>query len=175
MRSTNRITPKLVVALVMAGLTLIGSVARSTWAQEGAKVDPQTAPPEAPQQAAGPSSLPPSDGGSKPFEPPSTSGLAVVDSLVTSSSVLPGNEEPEKSARAFVEQNRKTAQGELKNLKDEAERLRTRLGKVEAGIRRWEVLVAALDESEKVLASGTERPNRAESPKAARWSGVEKK
>ncbi len=50
-----------------------------------------------------------------------------------------------------------------------------RLGKVEAGIRRWEALVAALDESEKALASGTEPSNRAEHPKAARWSGVEKK
>ena len=47
----------------------------------------------------------------------------------------PGNDDPEKNARAFVEQNRKVAQGELKNLKDEAERLRTRLGKVEAGIQ----------------------------------------
>jgi hypothetical protein len=61
----------------------------------------------------------------------------------------PANDDPEKNARAFAERNRKEAQDELKKLKDEAERLRTRLGKVEAGIRRWEALLSALENGER--------------------------
>ena len=76
----------------------------------------------------------------------------------------PGNDDPEKNARAFLEQNRKVAQGELRNLKDEAEQLRTRLGKVEAGIRRWEALLAALDNSEKTAAPGPGMPPGADRP-----------
>ncbi len=76
----------------------------------------------------------------------------------------PGNDDPEKNARAFLEQNRKVAQGELRNLKDEAERLRTRLGKVEAGIRRWEALLAALDHSEKPASPGPVLPPGADHP-----------
>ncbi len=56
------------------------------------------------------------------------------------------------------------AQGELRKLKDEAEQLRTRLGKVEAGIRRWEALVAALDHSEKPAAPGPVLPPGADHP-----------
>ena len=58
------------------------------------------------------------------------------------------NDDPEKSVQAFVTQNRKVAEGQLKSLKSEAERLRARLQKVEAGIKRWESLVSALDQSE---------------------------
>jgi DNA repair exonuclease SbcCD ATPase subunit len=58
------------------------------------------------------------------------------------------NDDPEKNARAFVEQNRKVAEAQLKNLRDEAEKLRSRLQKVEAGIRRWDALLAALQKSE---------------------------
>ena len=57
-------------------------------------------------------------------------------------------DDPEKTVQAFVDQNRKVAEGQLKSLKGEAERLRARLQKVEAGIRRWESLLAALEKSE---------------------------
>jgi hypothetical protein len=40
------------------------------------------------------------------------------------------------------------AETQLKNLRDEAEKLRARLQKVEAGIRRWETLLTALQASE---------------------------
>lgn len=66
--------------------------------------------------------------------------------------VAPPNDDPEKNAGDFVERNRKVAQDELKKLKDEAEQLRARLAKVEAGIRRWEGLVAALDQGDKAAA-----------------------
>jgi hypothetical protein len=70
----------------------------------------------------------------------------------------PANDDPEQNARSFVERSRKEAQDELKKLKEEAERLRTRLGKVEAGIRRWEALLAALDKSEQIAPPVTSRP-----------------
>ncbi len=76
----------------------------------------------------------------------------------------PANDDPVQSARAFVERNRKEAQDELKKLKEEAERLRTRLGKVEAGIRRWEALLAALDTSEQVAPPQTSRPIPSDHP-----------
>jgi hypothetical protein len=134
MRSAYRITPRLVVALAVAGVTVVGWVARSTRAQDYAtKDDPR-------QKASTPLVLPDN------VPPP---GDAAAPNPVG-----PENDDPERNARAFIEQNRKVAQGELKSLKDEAERLRTRLGKVEAGIRRWEALLAALDNGEKAVGPG---------------------
>ena len=49
---------------------------------------------------------------------------------------------------AFVEQNQKMAESQLKNLKDEEAKLRDRLRKVEAGIKRWESLLGALKQSQ---------------------------
>jgi len=60
------------------------------------------------------------------------------------------DEDPEKVVKVFVEQNKKQAETQLKNLKDEAEKLRTRLQKVEAGIKRWETLLEALKQSQVV-------------------------
>jgi hypothetical protein len=57
------------------------------------------------------------------------------------------NDDPEKTVQAFVEQNRKVAEARLKGLKDEEQKLRGRLQKVEGGIKRWEALLAALDKS----------------------------
>jgi hypothetical protein len=54
------------------------------------------------------------------------------------------NEDPEKAVQSFVDQNQKVAETQLKNLRDEEAKLRARLQKVEAGIKRWEVLVEAL-------------------------------
>ena len=59
-------------------------------------------------------------------------------------------DDPEKNAQAFVERNRKQAEAQLKTLKDEAERLRARLRKVNSGIKRWEALLGALKQSETV-------------------------
>ena len=57
-------------------------------------------------------------------------------------------DDPEKAAMAFVEQNQKLAESQLKNLKDEQAKLRARLQKVEGGIKRWEALVGALKQSQ---------------------------
>jgi hypothetical protein len=69
-------------------------------------------------------------------------------------------DDPEKVAKDFLEQNQKQAETQLKNLKDEAEKLRTRLQKVEAGIKRWETLLGALKQSQ--VTAGIEAP---EAPK----------
>ena len=60
------------------------------------------------------------------------------------------SEDPEKAVQSFVEQNQKEAETQLKNLRDEQAKLRARLQKVEAGIKRWEVLVEALKMSKNV-------------------------
>lgn len=57
-------------------------------------------------------------------------------------------DDPEKSALAYVEQNQKMAESQLKNLRAEEARLRDRLHKVEAGIKRWESLLGALKQSQ---------------------------
>jgi hypothetical protein len=56
--------------------------------------------------------------------------------------------DPEKAALVFVAENQKLAESQLKNLKDEESRLKTRLLKVQAGIKRWESLVEALKQSQ---------------------------
>jgi hypothetical protein len=57
-------------------------------------------------------------------------------------------DDPEKAAQAFVQENQKQAESQLKALKDEAERLKARLRKVEAGIARWQSLKDALQKSQ---------------------------
>jgi hypothetical protein len=59
-------------------------------------------------------------------------------------------DDPEKAAQAFVEENQKRADAELKSLKEEAEKLRTRLRKIEGGIKSWESLKRALQKSRAV-------------------------
>jgi len=48
-----------------------------------------------------------------------------------------------------------SASFQFKNLKDEADKLRTRLQKVEAGIKGWETLLEALKRSQAVAANVT--------------------
>jgi hypothetical protein len=78
-------------------------------------------------------------------EPPAPSKEPALDanSLVGSAA-----DDPEKSAMAFVEQNQKMAESQLTNLKAEEAKLRDRLRKVEAGIKRWESLLGALKQSQ---------------------------
>ncbi len=57
-------------------------------------------------------------------------------------------EDPEKVASAFLEHNQKLAEAQLKSLREEAEKLRARLTKVEAGIKRWDRLLQALKQSQ---------------------------
>jgi hypothetical protein len=142
-----------VIAGVIASVALIGWVARNTRAQDGARKEPTPAPPAEdlkPAPASAPLELPPPTApDATPFQPPLTPVAPPPIDPTAPSSAGPTNDDPERNAQTFVEQNRKVAQDELKKLKDEAERLRTRLGKVEGGIRRWEALLAALENSEK--------------------------
>jgi hypothetical protein len=62
-------------------------------------------------------------------------------------------EDPEMSAVAFVEQNQKIAESQLKNLIAEQTKLRERLQKVDAGIKRWETLLSALKQSQGSVAN----------------------
>lgn len=153
MRFPSRIPLRLTIAGVIASVALIGWVGRISWAQDGARKEPTPAAPAEelkPVPASAPLDLPPPTApDATPFQLPSTPGAPPPIDPTASSPAGPTNDDPEKNARAFVEQNRKVAQDELKKLKDEAERLRTRLGKVEGGIRRWEALLAALENSEK--------------------------
>jgi hypothetical protein len=157
-RSVSRMTPAFAVALAIAGLISIGWVARSTRAQDGPKA---SAPADRPAEPSPTPTLLPQD--SAPATPaesalPQPAPSTVTDGraiAVTPSRTAPANDDPEQNARAFVERSRKEAQDELKKLKEEAERLRTRLGKVEAGIRRWESLLAALESSDRIAPPGT--------------------
>jgi hypothetical protein len=81
--------------------------------------------------------------------PPVVSAHSPLELEPASSLPAPGeSDDPEKNVQAFIEQNRKVAETQLKNLRDEAEKLRGRLQKVEAGIRRWENLLTALQTNE---------------------------
>jgi hypothetical protein len=152
-RVPDGIAPRLVIASMIAGVTLIGWVARSTRAQDGPPTSATKPPAESapPEPAPSPLQLPPKaeapgsvSESPMPIAPPGQDAPAPT-------AAGPENDDPEKNARAFAERNRKEAQDELKKLKDEAERLRTRLGKVEAGIRRWEALLSALENNERTV------------------------
>ena len=153
MRHAYRFAPRIALALAIAGLTLIGWVARSTRAQDGARPgaeEPKLSAPGPPAATPVQDAAPVLKDGPMPSEP----GLPPVrDGGVTTeapAAAVPANDDPEQNARAFVERNRKEARDELKKLEEEAQRLRTRLGKVEAGIRRWEALLTSLDNSERI-------------------------
>jgi hypothetical protein len=76
------------------------------------------------------------------------------------------SEDPEQVVKVFIEQNQKQAEGQLKKLKDEAEKVRARLQKVEASIKRWETYLSALKQSQVVAP-----PVTTEAPKSAVDSG----
>jgi hypothetical protein len=147
-----RFPTSLVVAVLVAGLIGVGWMVRSSWAQDQKPATPAAPRPEAspeplqPPTEAKPSELLPPEPAAADFSPKTSVPLptAPPDSPPT----IDAAADPEKAAQAFVDQNKKMAMGQLKNLKSEAERLRARLQKVEAGIRRWESLLAAIEKSE---------------------------
>jgi hypothetical protein len=163
--------PKLALCCVVCGLCLVGWAGRLSIAQSGGQDSPppatkpeepkaaiQEAKPDAPKgEPAVPFPAPVSvdalqlpretDGpGSelslKPMSPPAPAPV-VVGPDHSPFEV----EDPEKVAGDFLEQNQKMAEAQLKALKEEAEKLKTRLAKVEAGIKRWDRLVEALKQS----------------------------
>jgi hypothetical protein len=127
METNQGVRPKLAIVVTFVGVACFGWVVRYTLAQGGDRTRPKVdAPADLPLV--------------KP-EP-----LGDLDAAAKGSTVE--DEDPEKAAKAFVDQNRRVAEDRLKSLKDEAEKLRSRLRKVEAGIRRWETLVSALNREE---------------------------
>ncbi|MGP0064167.1 MAG: hypothetical protein ACLQGP_11285 [Isosphaeraceae bacterium] len=149
---------RLGMVVVLAGAILIGwGVMRSTWAQDVPKptvpqASPTARPAPEPLQAIDPAPVPspePSKAVAFPFDrPPSPVPLPVAELPPADPAPLANdNDDPEKKAQAFVEQNRKVAESQLKSLKEEEQKLRARLQKVEGGIKRWESLLTALEKS----------------------------
>jgi hypothetical protein len=163
--------PKLVCAAVFAALCFIGWATKATVAQ-----DPSTEPAASPlpERDAKAPSLPldvagTKDETTKPSDPPSQSpptpfddvalpppgpgvGALKVDLVMTTGDAANTAEDPEKAALAFVEKNQKLAESQLKSLKSEEATLKSRLQKVEAGIKRWDSLVGALKRSQEGIA-----------------------
>jgi hypothetical protein len=93
-------------------------------------------------------------------------GPPLADVIPSDTASAPEAQDPEAAVRLFIEQNQKQAESQLKNLKDEAERLRARLQKVEAGIKRWETYLSAIKQSQDVAP-----PANGEASKAAGTNG----
>jgi hypothetical protein len=174
LRTITRTVPKFAWVVVIAVSCAILWAAERSPAQNLT----QDAPPVVPGENAGPSlkesSLPPVEA-TKPESPretvtsrladlpadpslpapdtgpalaPVTASASAAETAHGASTPVPAVDDPDKAALAFVEQNQKRAEVELKNLKDEEAKLRSRLQKVEAGIRRWQTLVEALKQSQ---------------------------
>jgi hypothetical protein len=177
MSSISRVGPKLAICGVIAGFFLVCWAARYSAAQNpGQDVPPPvvqvpaaTVKPEEPKSAA-PQQKPETQSDlAAPLPPPGPADRLSVPRLNSEAdaspftgktgdkapapiAVAPGDaatdsDDPEKVATAFLEQNQKLAETHLKALKDEAEKLRARLTKVEAGIKRWDRLLEALKQS----------------------------
>jgi hypothetical protein len=91
----------------------------------------------------------------------------------------PATDDPESSAQLFVERNQREALAHLQALSAEAEKLRTRLTKLESGIKRWQGLVNALksaqassDEPVALEAMPQASVGRARSDKRVKWTSA---
>jgi hypothetical protein len=174
--ATRGIPSRVGIAVVLVGVTLIGwGLMRSTWAQdspkpakvatpvaadlkpeplpvkEGFRTDAHVVPPPLVGDAVPEASVPKLSDSVPVADPiPPSPGAPTQSPLDLDSPAqrtVSDNDDPEKTVQAFVEQNRKVAESQLKNLKDEGEKLRARLQKVEGGIKRWEALLAAIEKS----------------------------
>jgi hypothetical protein len=168
----SKIGPKLALCGVVSGLFLIGWAARHSVAQAPAQ-DSQSPPPlqappsgrpeeakvAVPQSPAGTASelaLPPPEAGAATEPTAAPEFKASADALAPVTGAA-GNQavevdDPEKVAIVFVEHNYAHAEAQLKSLKEEAEKLRARLAKVEAGIKRWDRVLVALAQSQGLAA-----------------------
>ncbi len=163
--------PKLALCCVVSGLCLVGWAGRISIAQSGSQdsppparkaEEPKAAVPEAkPEVPKGEPGVPlpapvSADALQLPREtdgPASEPALKLVDPPAPAPVVVGPDhspleaEDPEKVASDFLEHNHKFADAQLKALKEEAEKLKARLAKVEAGIKRWDRLLEALKQS----------------------------
>jgi hypothetical protein len=142
-----------------AGSCLVGWVAQTSQAQDA---------PQSSSSVVGAEKLTPLDGpvtqvegAARSVQPapgsirsePAASDVSPFDASTTATGVEPNlaaesGEEPEKCALAFAEGAQKLAEAQRRALKDEEVRLRARLQKVEAGIKRWDSVLAALKQSQ---------------------------
>jgi hypothetical protein len=178
MPSISRIGPKLALCGGVAALILVGWAARYSAAQnlahevpppagqvpgttvkgEGPNAAVPRAKPETNSELASPLPAPgPDDRLAVPHltaepEPSPFNGTLGIKAPppvpVAPGDATPDADDPEKVATAFLEQNQKLAEAHLKTLKEEAEKLKARLLKVEAGIKRWDSLLVALKQSQ---------------------------
>jgi hypothetical protein len=81
-------------------------------------------------------------------------------------------EDPEKAAIAFLESNQKMAESQLHSLRAEEAKLRARLQKVEAGIKRWDSLLGALEQSQRGASWAGSNPTRSGSIKSPSSSSI---
>jgi hypothetical protein len=135
----------LVIALGLRSHTLAQKEAGALLAED-AKVASNPAP-AAPDDAPSlklPPELPGSSVGAAEVRPRSIPGAASEPATPASPS---GVDDPEKAAQEFVDRTRQEAGTAIKSLSAEAEALRARLKKVEAGLKRWQTLQAALDQN----------------------------
>jgi hypothetical protein len=177
LRTHSRRLPKLALAVVIAAVCSIVWVAKATRAQTPAQDGPPVAPlekagksvqepsvpkggitePDLPTEASAPrlADQPPAAPAAlrdrNPTLAPTTAPPAADEpprAPLPSSVPALDRDDPDKAALAFVEQNQKHAESQLKSLKDEEARLRSRLQKIETGIRRWQTLLDALKQSQ---------------------------
>jgi hypothetical protein len=130
----------------------------------------QAAPAVETQPPAIPDDPPADKAGAKPAatagEPPASFPMPSRDEPTATAST----EDPEKAAVSFVERSQKEAEEHLKVLTAEAAQLHGRLSKVEAGIKQWQSLLAALKSARKQAITATapaEEPATALEPVAA--------
>jgi hypothetical protein len=144
MRSALRLFARLAIAGVAAGVCLIG------WMSQTSSAQPQDPPPlqiERGKNASQDLPVP------TVAEVASPSGASAADSDSPPSSAeaatpMTRDEDPEKTALTFAEDNQKQAEGQLKTLREEEAKLKSRLLKLEAGIKRWESVLVALKQSQ---------------------------
>jgi hypothetical protein len=176
MSTVRKIGPKLALFSIIFGLLLVGWATRYSIAQNppqdapppvapGQDTSPQpekTAPaPQAPAASSTELQPLPAPGPADSLAVPSLNAASDIGHAARSSKAeapapvtVAGDlspvrmEDPERVASAFLEQNQKLAEAQLKALKEEAEKLRARLTKVEAGIKRWDRLLVALNQSQ---------------------------
>jgi len=141
-------------------LGMVGWMAKTSQAQNGGQAPPPALPGPK-QEIAGKESLPPppiaplaslaqAPPAIEPVpaateKPPSLpEPIAKAEGLNLHDGVASGHDDPEKAAQSFVERNQKEAEAHLKALTTEAEQLRSRLAKLDSGIKKWQNLLTAL-------------------------------
>ena len=191
MPAIAKIGPRLGFCGVLSGLLLIGWAARHSVAQGPPQDSPpklrnEAVPDSEPIEAKVPVPQDPTNSKSEPApalrEPGSTAELPVprfehqrraplLQDQCRSRRRRPAFpsadvDDPERGVIVFVEENQKHAESQLKALKEEAEKLRARLTKVEAGIKRWDRVLEALKQSQSTVATVSPDDRAPASPKA---------